>query len=330
LALPIVECTSQSLPAISSDGPYADFVIPRLLPDSATDETSVDRLWPLVAASTDLMPPRKELAIDWTEIAEGWHSLGLDVARITLSSLAEWVGDEAVELDELHVEGDKTEWVASFLDVVGECWSKRTGVELSVLEEVMPDQNRRLRSPSTLHRDVGVSPALKDICEAIGHDVRGKLLLGDIEEMAARKNLHHLPAALKLAFPTSLSEAQVIDEAIKHLDEGLPEDEECDEESADLQHGTVLLFDYLWKSQGKNAASTTKKLPLITSNGLAVRWSHDRMMMAPVCNWHEAARPFAAAYPPQRVLAEFFAGSPRSSNSAWQLRTRLRATRQPS
>jgi hypothetical protein len=124
-ALPIVDCTSQRLPAISSNSPYADFVIPRLLPDSAADETTVDRLWPLVEASTDLMPPRKELAFDWTEIAEGWNSLGLDVARITVKGLAEWVGDEAETLEELRVEGDKTEWLARYLDVVGECWGKR-------------------------------------------------------------------------------------------------------------------------------------------------------------------------------------------------------------
>jgi hypothetical protein len=42
----------------------------------------------------------------------------------------------------------------------------------------------------------------------------------------------------------------------------LPEDEECDEESEDLQHGTVLLLDYLWKSQGTTAAATAKKVPL--------------------------------------------------------------------
>ena len=73
-------------------------------------------------------------------------------------------------------------------------------------------------------------------------------------------------------------------------------------------HGAVLLLDYLWKSQGKSAAATAKKVPLVTSNELSARWSHDRMMMAPVCNWHEAAQPFAVAYPPQRVLADFFAG----------------------
>ena len=284
-------------------------MIPRLLPNSTTDETTVERLWPLVATCTELMPPRKELAGEWTEIAEGWHSLGLDISRITVSSLGEWARDDTEELDELHLEGDKTEWLAKFLDIVGECWSKRTGVELSVLEDLMPDQNRHLRPPSELHRDIGISAALKDICKDIGHDVRGKLLLGDIEEMATEKNLQFLPAVLKQAFPASLSEAQVVDEAVKHLDNGLPEDEDCDNDTVDLRHGVVLLFDYLWKSQGKNAAAVAKKLPLITSNGTAVRWSHDRMMMAPVCSWHASAQPFADAYPPHRVLADFFAGT---------------------
>ena len=138
--LPIIDCTSQSLPAISSDGPYADFVIPRLLPNSTTDETTVERLWPLVGTCTELMPPRKELVVEWTEIAEGWHSLGLGISRITVSSLAEWVRDDAEELDDLRLEGDKTEWLAKFLDIVGECWSKRIGVDLSVLTDLVPDQ----------------------------------------------------------------------------------------------------------------------------------------------------------------------------------------------
>jgi hypothetical protein len=305
--LPIVACNPNPLPAISSDT-YADFVIPRLLAESSADETTVDRLWPLVAKCTKLIPPHQELAVDWTNIAEGWHSLGLELSRITLNELAGWVCDEVQEFDNLPIEGDKTEWLANFLDIVGECWSNRAGVELSVLTGLMPDQNGHLRSPSELHRDLGVSAALKDICKAIGDDVKGKLLLSEIEEVAATQNLQYLPAAMKQAIPTSLSEAQIIEEAVKHLDDALTEDEKCDEESADLQHGAVRLLDYLWTSQGESAAPLARKVPLITSNKLAVRWSHDRMMMAPACNWHEAARPFADAYPPQRVLADFFAG----------------------
>lgn len=306
-ALPIVDCTSQSLPAIS-EGFCADFVIPRLLANSTTDETTIARLWPLVTRCTELLPPRNELAVEWTEIAEGWHSLGLDISRITVSSLAKWVRDDANELEELHLEGDKAEWLSKFLDVVGECWSKRTGVDLSVLEGLIPDQNRHLRGPSELHRDIGVSAALKDICKGIGYDVRGKLLLSDIEEMTTEKDLQFLRDVLRQACPASLSEAQVVDEAVKHLGDGLPENEHCDDETAELRDGVVLLFDYLWQSQGIGATAVAKKLPLIASNGTAVRWGHDRMMMAPVCSWHVSAQPFAEAYPLHRVLAKFFAG----------------------
>jgi hypothetical protein len=307
-ALPIVDCTSQLLPATSPGGPCAHFVIPRLLPSSTTDETTVERLWPPVEACTELTRPRRELAVEWTGIADGWHSLGLDISRITVSSLAKRVRGGAGKLDALNLKDNKTEWLGKFLDIVGECWIKRSGVGLSVLTDLMPDQNRDLRPPSALHRDVGVSDALKDICRTIDHDVRGKLLLGDIEEIAAGKNLQYLAAAVKQAFPKSLSEDQVIEETVKHLDKDLPEDDECDQATKDLQHGAVLLLDYLWKSRGKNAAAIAEKVPLITSNGHAVRWSHNRMMMAPMRSWHKAAQPFAAAYPPHRVLADFFAG----------------------
>jgi hypothetical protein len=111
---------------------------------------------------------------------------------------------------------------------------------------------------------------------------RVKLLLSEIEQMAAKKNLQYLPTTLQQAFPMSLSEAQVIEEVVKHLDERLPEDEEYDDESTDLQLGTVLLLDYLWTSQGKSGASIGKKVPLLTSSEVSARWSHDRMMMAPV------------------------------------------------
>ena len=44
----------------------ADFVFPRLLPNSASDETSIPRMWPLVEATRELDPPILALASDWT------------------------------------------------------------------------------------------------------------------------------------------------------------------------------------------------------------------------------------------------------------------------
>jgi hypothetical protein len=306
--LSIIDVSDALFPAIASDEFHAAFVVPRLLEDSAADETTIERLWPLVEASSQLFPPQKELAADWTGIARGWYSLGVGVVRITVEKLAHFVGHDVGTLDELRVDNDPTEWLAEYLDIVGECWSKRAGVESSVLKGLMPDQHGRLRSPAELHRDIGVSTELKDICRDIGLDIRTKLLLSSLETIATTKGLSHLDTAIKSAIPEGLAETQVIDMAIQHLGNGLPEDEECEEQSVNLQCGAIRLIHYLWESQGKNASSVARRLPLITSDARSVRWSPDRMMMAPTCNWHGSARPFANAYPPQRVLADFFAG----------------------
>ncbi len=145
--LPIIECTSKFLPAIVQNSPenveskdtdswYADFIIPRLSSASPEPDISIEKMWPLIEAATALAPPRKELAAHWTEIAEGWADLGLDLGLVYVSSLAEFVREGAETLIDLQVAGDPKEWLAKFLDIVGECWSKR-GVDSSVLTSTM-------------------------------------------------------------------------------------------------------------------------------------------------------------------------------------------------
>ncbi|HTR27416.1 MAG TPA: hypothetical protein VMI10_25830 [Terriglobales bacterium] len=306
--LPIVECTSAFLPAIVKEGQFADFALPRLLPTSAGDETTVDRIWPLIDSATDLLPPRKELASDWTAIAEGWHALGLSINRVSLNKLADSVRGDAKNLDELKVRGDAKNWLARFLDVVGECWSNRAGVDLSVLAGILPNQNRRLCSPKELSRDSSISEQLKNVCAEMGYDVRNQLLLGGFEEIAGIHRLTHLPNTLVNAVEKSLSENDVVSEAIKHLGNEFPEDEDCDEASSKQQEASVRLLHYLWTKSGKDAAPIARTVPLITSKNRAVRWSRDRLMMAPALSWGESARPFADAYPPHRVLADLYAG----------------------
>jgi hypothetical protein len=307
--LPIVECVSESLPAIADEGWTADFVIPRLLPDTRDDETTVERMWSLVAAATELVPPCKELAHDWSMIAGGWHDLGLDVNRITVSRLAEYARGDASHLRELCVEGDAADWLVKFLDVVGECWSRRTGIETTVLLGLMPNQHGRLLSPQGLSRDGGVPEELKDICEGMGYDVRADLLLRKIEENVILEQYQYLRATLEKALPSIITEDDVILRAVRHLEENLAEDEDCEEEEEFLQQGSLLLLDYLWRSRGARAVAVARKVPLIAKNRRVVKWSHDRVMMAPVCNWHVSARQFANAYPPLRVLSDCYAGN---------------------
>ena len=308
--LPIVECSSRTLPAIShTGGAYADFIVPRLQIDSSDDETTVERMWPLVEKASNLLTPRKELASDWSEIAAGWHSLGLSVNRIGVSNLPEWVLDGADTLDQLNVDGNPKEWIAGFLDVAGECWENRSGVDLTVLDKMLPDQNKRLRSPADLAIDNDIPDSLKDICAGIGLDVRSQILLSGFDEVAEANEMNYVCDALKTALRDSLSEEHVIQKAVDSLSASLPEDVRCEEASAGIQRGSVRLLSYLWATKKDQARATVGQIPLVTDEGVAVRWRPTRMMMAPVRCWRESAQPFADAYPPNRILAEMYAGS---------------------
>ena len=307
--MPIVECSSRMLPAIAQDGPYADFIVPRLLTESSGNETTVERMWPLVEAASNLLPPSQELAVAWSEIAQGWYSLGIPINRISVQELAKWVGNEANTLDDLKVDGDAKQWIAHFLDIIGECWKKRSGIDLVVLHDILPDQDQLLRSPSDLSRDNGVPDSLKDICADVGLNIRSLLLLGGFAEVAANNGLSHLQYALENALPNTVSEEEVIQKAVDSLIASLPEDERCEDTPIDVQQGSARLLSYLWESKQDQALSTARRIPLITHGHRAVRWSPTRMMMAPVRCWHESAQRFANAYPPNRILAEMYAGS---------------------
>ena len=305
--LPIVKCSSCMLPAIADDGPYADFIVPRLLIESSGNETTVERMWPLVEDASKLLPPSEELAVACSDIANGWHSLGLPVNRISVKELLKWVRSESDALEDLKVNGDAKRWMVRFLDVTGECWKRRSGVDLTVLHGMLPDQNQRLRSPSDLNRDSGIPDSLKNICADIGLNIRGQLLLGGFDDVAAEDGMSHLHYVLENALPNSMSEEDVIQKAVGFLSNSLPEDERCEDTPTEVQQGTVRLLSYLWKAKQEQARETARQIPLITYGKRAVRWSRARMMMAPIRYWHESAQPFSNAYPPDRILSEIYA-----------------------
>ena len=305
---PIVECESQILPASAEDGPYVDFIVPRLLVEASEDETNVERLWPLVAATKHLVPPTLGLAKDWTLIAEGWRSLGTDVSLISLEKLADRVRADAETLDQLGVRTEAKQWLAAFVDVVGECWSRRAGVKTSALEGMMPNQNLYLCSPSELKRDLGVSESLKCICTSIEYDVREHLLLDGLDEGVPDRELHFAGSALIKAIPEEVNEEDVVAEAVRQLGDMLPDGMVCDTVAPEVKRATALILAHLWETQNEAAASIARQLPLLASSDRSVRWSQDRLLLAPVDTWRESAQPFKSAYPPDRVLSELYTG----------------------
>ena len=307
--IPLVDCGSRLLPAVVDEGWYADFVIPRLLDAPGPNETTAERLWPLVEATDALLPPRLELTTDWTTIAEGWSSLGLEIQLVCVAKLAECVRGNAETLEQLEVQGNPQEWLATFLDIVGECLSKRTGTDLSALDGLIPNQNLYLHSPSALKRDKGIPEQLKDICTSMGYDIRDQLLLRGFEKIARSHGLRHMLGVLEIAIPTGIIEKEVVLNAVKYMSDRLPEDKNCDDSTLNVRRATVRLLAHIWDTSGQDAVLVARQVPLVASSSRAVRWSATRSFMGPVRAWPESAQAFADAYPPNRVLDGLYAGS---------------------
>jgi hypothetical protein len=310
--LPIIKCGSRLLPAIDSAEHdwFADFVIPRFSPASPENETTIERMWPLLDAANDLAPPSQELAADWTEIAEGWHTLGLKLGRVTLTELIGYVTEDVAAIAELRVTGEAYDWLASFLDVVGECWQRRGSADASILSKALPNQERQLSTLSSLSRDRNIPERLKDISLEVGLNLRSRLLSNELETAAEKLRLLNVSKVLEQSVFTSISEEDAAKDIVRHLSDEFPEDEDYETEKQNLRNASVLFLDYLWGRLGAAGRTVARQMPLMSSGARAVRWSPDRMMMAPVANWHPSARPFASAYPPNRVLADIYKGHP--------------------
>jgi hypothetical protein len=314
--LPIVQCVNQTLPAITDDGSFADFISPRLNADSARDGTTVDRVWPVFAAATEIYPPVQDLAADWSQIAASWKELGLAVNLIALSDLNRWVCGDAKLLSELKVSVDPCLWLVQLLGVVGECIAHDTNADVTFLDGMIPNQKGVLCATDELQRDSGISEKLKDICLLSGLDVRARLLDSRLFDTARAAEVTNVELALETAVAASLDESQLIEELVTRLDKTLPSDTEPTKEARPMLLGSVRLLSHLRSSYGQEALDWVRRLPLLTADDSLTRWTPHRMVMAPTSTWPAEARRFARAYPLSRVLNDIYADETLSPTAA--------------
>lgn len=201
------------------------------------------------------------------------------------------------------------QWLAEYVDVVGECWQQRNGIDQTVLEGLLPNQNGLLCSASSLRRDGGVSEGIKDICCGIGLDLRAELLTGGLPGSGGAGELQHLASTLAKAVPQEASEESAIEQCIAQLEKILPADGKFTEKQRSGLNGSIRLITHLEGTKGEKGESYGKRLPLVTEDLSVVRWSKERMLMAPKTKWHVDAQPFSAAYPEGRLLVADYAGT---------------------
>lgn len=101
---------------------------------------------------------------------------------------------------------------------------------------------------------------------------------------------------------------------MRHISDVLPDEQRVSEENENAAAASIAMLEYLWSSRGEGAREVAWKVPLLAADGTARRAGQRRLMVPPVPMWPEAARPFAEAYPPGRVLANHYADAVEHEN----------------
>lgn len=308
-SLPLVHSVRHGiLPAVARDDydQYVDF-----LQRDASGVSHAD-LWNLAARCTNTDPPLEVESEGWSEIAEGWANLGVDIELLDLEDLGAAASEDAESLPELAVEGDPTEWLSGYLELVGKAWDA-TGITKSHVDRLLPDQHGMLRGFDELRRDGGVSDRVKDIAASVGLDLRTTLLDESLPQALEDQGLENGLIALGDAVGRPLTEAEAVNSLVAHLAEALPADQAVREDAGSAAAATIPLLLHLWETGGSSAKESAWGVPLLAADGTARRVAHRRLMVSPVLMWDERAQPFAAAYPPGRVLADEYAAIPDSA-----------------
>jgi hypothetical protein len=276
---------------------YADFI---RRPEAGP---SFEDLWDLAAECAEVDPPAWDVAEAWSEVAEGWEKLGVRIPWIDLPGIGARAASGIDDVSELKVDDDRYAWLAAFFDAVGKSW-QAAGTTKSHLQGLLPDQYGTLSEVDSLDRDGGIGERVKEIADAVGLDLRARLLDVELVETLRREGLSAGLYALHQVTSAEVSEADAIDELIAQLAQALPDEQKITDKNEDAAEATIGLLTLLWSSRGKGAEQVAWRVPLLAADGTTRMASRRRLMLPPVGAWPERARPFADAYPPGRVLAE--------------------------
>jgi hypothetical protein len=299
--MPIVRTLRGPMKA-SGAAPLATFVVARFGLREPKDELDFGSVWEVASEVLDVHPPARDIAADWSSVASGWTDLGVQLRRVGLAEIANAVRHKASTLEELKITTEPLSWLARFLDLIGQVAGQHNCAE--ILANLLPNQNRTLTSPASLRRDMGIKTELKDIALAIGHDVRGRLLLEDLVGSCLDAALPNVKVLLGAQVTQTLDEAAVIKECIEELNKQLPDNKPIAAEKSKHGRASVDLLKYLWESQGVDSAQVAQQCPLVASDNSAIRWTVQRKALAPVSIWHASAQPFAKLYETDRILSE--------------------------
>jgi hypothetical protein len=304
--LPLVGTVREGrLPAVQCDSHerHADFI------ERPSDGPSHDELWSLAAACRSADPPEERTSKGWSEIVEGWEALGVPIHTLDLKAIGERASSGCESVAELDVQGEPYDWLVEYLEAVGRTWQANDAITKGHVAGLLPDQHGHLRSAGDLRRDGGVSDRVKEIAAGVGLDIKAQLLDQTLVRMVTDQGQQGALEAINEATGDDFDDDEAVQEIVRHIAEALPADRPVAAESRHAAAASIALLEYLWDAHGADARRAAWEVPLLASDAKAYRAGHRRLMLPPVGEWPDKARPFALAFPPDRVLADDYTGA---------------------
>ncbi|MDR3484200.1 MAG: hypothetical protein P4M05_04730 [Bradyrhizobium sp.] len=288
--------------ANADDERYADFIRrPEVGP-------SYDELWKLAASSTETDPAERDVSEGWSEVVEGWEELGVEVSWVDLKVIGERASEGIEDVSELLVDDDPFEWLSHYYEAVGKTW-EASDITKNHLDHLMPDQHGQLRDADDLKIDGDVAERTKELAVDVGIDIRAELLDNILIERLTEQDFRAGLSAVHEATDGELTEEDALGSLLHHVAASLPDEQRVAEQHGKAINASMGLLTHLWDTGGKAAEATAWRVPLLATDGATYKASRRRTMVLPVSTWPEAARQFASAYPPGRVLDERYAAA---------------------
>ena len=285
---------------------FVTFPVPAIDSD-ASESIDYDTFHEVVGYVTELNLPSKEFAETWGDIARQWQQTGVDVHRLGLSELTDWLKERSNEVGDLPIDGDSYSWLAKLFLLAADTRDQNVR---DMVNGLLPNQHGTLRDTNTnpLYGDGGISAEVKDIASALGEDLRSQLLhdamakalMAPGYEMAnqlARDLLDEIDGG-------EYTESRATDLALDQLASVLPNDSQFDGgEKLPALAASARMVVHLESSED---VLRLRRCPLLTAAGRVSHLSGSQQILAPVLFWPETARPYADLYASRRLLSDHY------------------------
>ena len=303
---PLVQTNMGFLPALPSHKKeqFVSFPVPAL-DASALKNVDYTTFHEIVCHVSEFNLPSIDVAETWGEVARQWQHVGVEVVRLGLSELTDWLKKRGDLVSDLPIEGNSYTWLADLFLLAADMKDQNVR---DMVNGLFPNQHGVMKDTTSdyLYRDSGIPTEVKDIASELGDDLRS-LLLHDAMAQALVAPGYEEANQLARSLLDEIdggeyTESKAIDLVLDKLAVVLPNNTEFDGNARrPALAASARMIVHLEKNEH---TSRLRRCPLLTAAGRVAHLSGSQQILAPVLFWPETSQPYADLYADNRLLSD--------------------------